>query len=63
MLLNRCVNPEDEEGPGDIFQIQHSLQVSLIEYVYNIKFFVLLQVSVLISKYCLMKNIQPAYKV
>lgn len=31
MLLNRCVNPEDEEGPGDIFQIQHSLQVSLIE--------------------------------
>lgn len=33
MLLNRCVNPEDEEGPGDIFQIQHSLQASLIEYV------------------------------
>ncbi|XP_026807070.1 probable ATP-dependent RNA helicase spindle-E [Rhopalosiphum maidis] len=31
MLLNRCVNPEDEEGPGDIFQIQHSLQISLIE--------------------------------
>ncbi|XP_050064006.1 probable ATP-dependent RNA helicase spindle-E [Aphis gossypii] len=31
MLLNRCVNPEDEEGPGDIFQIQHSLQLSLKE--------------------------------
>ncbi|XP_025201691.1 probable ATP-dependent RNA helicase spindle-E [Melanaphis sacchari] len=31
MLLNRCINPEDEEGPGDIFQIQHSLQMSLIE--------------------------------
>lgn len=36
MLLNRCVNPEDEEGPGDIFEIQHNLQMSLIEYVYNI---------------------------
>ncbi|XP_060863705.1 LOW QUALITY PROTEIN: probable ATP-dependent RNA helicase spindle-E [Metopolophium dirhodum] len=31
MLLNRCVNPEDEEGPGDIFQIQHTLQMALIE--------------------------------
>lgn len=33
MLLNRCVNPEDEEGPGDIFQIQHNLQTLLTEYV------------------------------
>lgn len=32
MLLNKCVNPEDE-GPGDIFQLQHSLQMSLMEYV------------------------------
>ncbi|VVC33086.1 Hypothetical protein CINCED_3A021098 [Cinara cedri] len=31
LLLNKCVNPEDKEGPGDIFQIQHSLQNSLIE--------------------------------
>jgi len=36
MLLNRCVNPEDEEGPGDILQIQHQLQECLVEYVYNI---------------------------
>lgn len=32
MLLNRCVNPEDEEGPGDIFELQHNLQMSLIKY-------------------------------
>jgi len=58
MLLNRCVNPEDEEGPGDIFQIQHSLQMSLIEYVIFINLFVLSQFSILISKYYLiMKDI------
>lgn len=39
MLLNRCVNPEDEEGPGDIFQIQRALQKSLLEYVDNVTVF------------------------
>lgn len=33
MMLNKCVNPEDEEGPGDIFQLQQNLQMSLMEYV------------------------------
>lgn len=37
MLLNKCVNPEDEEGPGDIFEIQHNLQITLLEYVYSFK--------------------------
>lgn len=32
MLLNKCVNPEDQEGPGDIFEIQHKLQMVLLEY-------------------------------
>lgn len=31
MLINRCVNPDDEEGPGDIFQEQHSLQFTLLK--------------------------------
>lgn len=31
MLLNKCVNPEDEEGPGDIFQEQYSLQFALLQ--------------------------------
>lgn len=39
MLLNKCVNPDDEEGPGDIFQIQHDLQKSLMEYAYIIYYF------------------------
>lgn len=34
MLLNKCVNPEDEEGPGEIFEIQYNLQMTLLEYVY-----------------------------
>lgn len=34
MLLNKCVNPDDEEGPGEIFEIAHHLQKSLIEYVH-----------------------------
>lgn len=38
MLLNKCVNPEDEEGPGEIFEIQHNLQMTLIEYVYCFQF-------------------------
>ncbi|XP_050536688.1 ATP-dependent RNA helicase TDRD9 [Daktulosphaira vitifoliae] len=25
MLLNKCVNPEDEEGPGEIFELQRKL--------------------------------------
>lgn len=33
MLLNKCINPEDEEGPGDIFQIQQNLQETLLKYV------------------------------
>lgn len=33
MLLNRCVNPDDDEGPGNIFEIQNKLQRTLIEYV------------------------------
>lgn len=32
MLLNKCVNPEDNEGPGDIFEIQHKLKSVLLEY-------------------------------
>jgi hypothetical protein len=32
MLLNKCVNPEDEEGPGDIFELQHNLQIKLMQY-------------------------------
>lgn len=31
MFLNKCVNPEDEEGPGDIFEYQDELQKTLIE--------------------------------
>lgn len=33
MLLNKCVNPEDEEGPGDIFEIAFNLQKTLMQCV------------------------------
>lgn len=33
MMLNRCVNPDDDEGPGDIFELQYNLQNTLIKYV------------------------------
>lgn len=39
MLFNKCVNPEDEEGPGDIFEIAFHLQNTLMEYV---RFFTIL---------------------
>ncbi|XP_050437543.1 ATP-dependent RNA helicase TDRD9 [Adelges cooleyi] len=31
MLLNKCVNPEDDEGPGEIFEVQHKLKNELIQ--------------------------------
>lgn len=41
MMLNKCVNPEDEEGPGDILEIQHNLQITLLEYVRCFKLFLI----------------------